>query len=228
MLRKGVSIKMKEMLDYYSFQGELIGSMEKKNLHKKMRAEYLKKGKITVRHKHVRLILMTSNGRVILQRRSKWKGDNAGLWDKTIGGHVTSGDDYELTMLKECAEELGIPSTVVIPELFKKTVAVTDLHILAVLTPILTLDNYQSTRTDKDKGKWTEPNMTQFYIGYYDGPIKFIDSESCGIQVFTPEELAEELKKYPENFTEDIHYILKKFKKYMKPAPKKIEHVLND
>ncbi|MBT4540783.1 NUDIX domain-containing protein [Candidatus Woesearchaeota archaeon] len=218
----------KEMVDYYSYEGELIGSMEKKKMHEKMRNEYFKKGKVSVRHKHVRLILMTSKGRVILQKRSKWKGDNPGMWDKTIGGHVTSGDSYDLTMLKECAEELGIPATIVSNEEFKNAVAVTDLQVLGVLTPLTNLDNYQSTRGITDKEKWIEPHMTQFYIGYYDGHIKFIDKEACGIQIFDIDELKDDLKKYPKTFTEDMKYIVKKFKHLIKPAPKKVEHVLND
>ena len=219
----------KEMVDYYSYEGELIGSMEKKKMHQKMRNVYFKKGKVSVRHKHVRLILMTSKGRVILQRRSKWKGDNPGLWDKTIGGHVTSGDSYDLTMLKECAEELGIPSTIVSNEEFKNAVAVTDLQVLGVLTPLVNLDNNQSRRGGSNKKKtWVEPSMSQFYIGYYDGHIKFIDKEACGIQIFDVAELEEEMKKHPNAFTEDIKYMVKKFKHFMKPAPKKKEHVLND
>jgi isopentenyldiphosphate isomerase len=219
---------IKEMIDYYSYEGELLGSMEKKRLHEKMRHEFFKKGKITVRHKHVRLILMTSKGRVILQKRSKWKGDNAGLWDKTIGGHVTSGDSYDLTVLKECAEELGIPATVVAPENFEHAVSITNTEVLAILTPVLTLDNYQSLRGGVNSKKWVEPHMTRIYVGYYDGPIKFIDKEACGLQVFTADELKHELKKNPEMFTADMNYIIKKLKHLMKPAPRKRIHVLND
>jgi len=218
---------MKEMIDYYSEEGELVGNIEKKHMHEQMRKEFLNSGKITVRHKHVRLLLMTSKWKNNPQRRSKWKGDNPGLWDKTIGGHVTSGESYDLTMLKECAEELGIPATTVRLDQFEHSLSVTDLHILGILTPVLTLDNYKSTRNHNGK-KWVEPGMTQFYIGYYDGPIRFIDSESCGIQVFNAEELDEELKKYPESFTEDMHYMMKRFRKYMKPSPKRKFKVNND
>ena len=42
------------------------------------------------------------------------------------------------------------------------------------------------------------------------------------------EELEEEMRDHPELFTEDMQYILKKFKKVLKPAPKRVEHVLND
>lgn len=218
---------MKEMLEYFSTQGESLGAMEKSRLHKSMREEYKKKGKVSVRHKDVKLILMTSNGRIILQRRSKWKGDNAGLWDKTIGGHITEGDSDDLTMIKECAEELGIPATVVINEKFKSTVAVADLTILGILTKLVYLDNYQSLRKGKD-GIWVEPAMTQFYIGYYDGPIRFVDSESCGIQVFSIEELKDEIKQSPQLFAEDVKFIISKFAYSIKPAPKKAVRVLND
>jgi len=215
-----------ELLDIYSFEGELVGQMEKKEFHETIRQEYKEKGSTSIRHKHVRLFLMTSKGRVILQRRSKWKGDNQGLWDKTVGGHVTSGDTFELTALKECAEELGIPSTIVSPEIFDNTAETTDLSVLAILRPVALLDNYQSHRMNEGS-KWVETGMTQFFIGYYDGSIRFIDSECCGLQVFNLEELDDEIKQYPDNFTDDIKYILSKFRGLIKPIEQK-KHVLSD
>ena len=220
--------KMKEMLEVYSEEGEKVGELEKSEAHKQMKGEFFGKGKSPIRHKHVRLILMTSKGRIILQRRSRWKGDNPGMWDKTVGGHVTEQDSYDLTMLKECAEELGIPATIVSKEEFEHTASITDLTVLGVLTKIAYLDNYQSSRIEHNKKVWTEPSMTQFYIGYYDGAIRFIDKESCGIQVFELKELEEELKEASNSFTDDIKYILKKFKDKIKPIKSKREHVLND
>jgi len=196
-------------------------------MHEGMIKEYHKKGKVSVRHKDIKLILMNSKGFVILQRRSKWKGSNPGMWDKTVGGHVIAGDTEDLAVLKECAEELGIPSTVVSNADFKNTAATTDLTILGVLTKLTYLDNYQSKRYAKGK-LWIEPAMTTFYIGYYDGPMRFVDSESCGIQIFSIEELEEEMKETPKFFTEDMKYIMTKFKHVLKPAPKKVEHDLND
>ncbi|MFA6919115.1 MAG: NUDIX hydrolase [Patescibacteria group bacterium] len=216
-----------ELLDIYSFEGELVGQMEKKEFHNTIREEYKEKSSTSIRHKHVRIFLMTSRGRIILQRRSKWKGDNQGLWDKTIGGHVTSGDSFELTALKECAEELGIPATIVRPEDFENTVATTELGILAILKPLSLLDNYQSHRIHNGE-KWIETGISQFYIGYYDGAIRFIDSECCGLQVFNLEELEDEMQQYPENFTDDIKYIINKFKGLIKPVEIKKEHTLSD
>lgn len=218
---------MKELLDIYNMEGEKIEQLEKKEVHDRMREEYFSKQSVSIRHKHVRLLLMTSNGRVILQRRSKWKGDNAGLWDKTIGGHVSSGEEFDITILKECAQELGIPATIVKMEDFEHAASTTDLTVLGILTKLSYLDNYKSSRRTQDGKSWIEPNIAQFYIGYYDGAIRFIDSESCGIQVFSKQELLDEIKENPKAFTEDIHYIITKFGDRIKPI-KRIQPVLNN
>ncbi len=219
---------MAELLEMYSEEGELIGEMEKKKFHENQRKEFFEEGKVKSRHKAVKLILMTSAGRIILQRRSKWKGDNAGMWDKTIGGHVTKGDSFDLTMLKECAEELGIPATIIDKSEFENSAATTDLQVLGILTKLSYLDFCKSHRKQKDGKIWTEPSMVQFYVGYYDGAIRFIDKESCGIQVFTLEELKAEIEENPDDFTDDVRYILDKFEKYIKPIEKKGSHELSD
>jgi len=219
---------MAELLEMYSDEGERIGQMEKKEFHTRQREEYLEKGTVSIKHKTVRLILMNSSGRIIMQRRSKWKGDNAGMWDKTIGGHVTKGDGLDLTMLKECAEELGIPATIVGQSDFENSVATTDLHVLGILTKLSYLDSYKSNRMGPDGKIWIEPTMTQFYIGYYDGAMRFIDKESCGIQVFSLDEIKEELKENPDAFTDDVKYIITKFEAKIKPILKKSPHELSD
>jgi isopentenyldiphosphate isomerase len=219
---------MSELLEMYSDEGEYIGEMEKKEFHEKQRKEFFESGKVSSRHKAVKLVLMTSNGRIILQRRSKWKGDNSGMWDKTVGGHVTKGDSFDLTMLKECAEELGIPATIVDKSMFESSVATTDLHVLGILTKLTYLDFNKSHRKQKDNKIWVEPSMVQFYMGYYDGTIRFIDKESCGIQVFSLDELKAEMSEAPDAFTDDVKYILEKFEKYIKPVKVQGTHELND
>ena len=216
-----------ETLDVYSWEGELVGQKERKALHEEMRKEYYEKGRVTTRHKHVRLFLMNSKGRIILQRRSKWKGDNAGLWDKTIGGHVQAGEDFDLTLLKECAQELGIPATIVKEEEFQRAAETTNLHILAIVKKLGMVDNFQSKRLGPDGKTWVEPNISAFYFGYYDGPILFIDAESCGLQVFTIDELKEEMGKNPGAFTEDVKYMMQKWGHLIKPVEKK-KQVISD
>ena len=44
-------------------------------------------------------------GEVLLQRRRPGK-ENGGLWDKTVGGHVSAGEDFDECVLREAGEEL--------------------------------------------------------------------------------------------------------------------------
>jgi hypothetical protein len=53
----------------------------------------------------VNALVADGRGRVLLQRRLPGK-ENGGLWDKTVGGHVSAGEDFDACMLREAGEEL--------------------------------------------------------------------------------------------------------------------------
>jgi isopentenyldiphosphate isomerase len=53
----------------------------------------------------VNALVFDGRGRVLLQRRPRGK-DNGGLWDKSVGGHVSAGEDWDATLLREAGEEL--------------------------------------------------------------------------------------------------------------------------
>ena len=106
---------MNELIEVYNLDGKLIKLEEKDKFHRDIEKEFFSKGKITRKIKTVRLILMNSKGRIYLQKRSKFKFDNPGLYDKTIGGHVSAKDAYDMTLIRECAEELGFPVAILNP-----------------------------------------------------------------------------------------------------------------
>ncbi len=160
---------------------------------------------------------MNSSGRIYLQKRSKIKSENSGLYDKTVGGHVSAGDSFDMTVIRECAEELGFPATVLSPEEFEKSIKVTNLEIIGIFKKIEYIPNLISERIMKNKSKFIQPFMNSFYIGYYDGPIKFADGESSGIEVFSLDELKKEIKQNPDKFTEDIKYMINRYEKYLIP-----------
>ncbi|MDR0283140.1 MAG: NUDIX domain-containing protein [Candidatus Peribacteria bacterium] len=97
---------MAELLEIYDLQSNLIGVQDRKEFYKEIKEEYDAMGTITKKVKTIRLFLMTSAGRIYLQKRSKHKSDNAGMYDKTVGGHVVAGDSFNMTVVKECAEEM--------------------------------------------------------------------------------------------------------------------------
>jgi hypothetical protein len=53
----------------------------------------------------VNALLVNSQGEVLLQRRPPDK-ENGGLWDKSVGGHVSAGEGFDTTLVREAGEEL--------------------------------------------------------------------------------------------------------------------------
>jgi 8-oxo-dGTP pyrophosphatase MutT (NUDIX family) len=53
----------------------------------------------------VNVLLVNARGEVLLQRRPDDK-ENGGRWDKTVGGHVSEGESFDQTAVREAGEEL--------------------------------------------------------------------------------------------------------------------------
>ncbi len=209
---------MSERFEIFDMNGELIAVQERKEFEKEIAEEFAEKGRITRKVRAIRLLLLTSQGRVYLQKRSKMKRANPGLLDKTVGGHAAAGHSYSMTVVKECAEELGFPSTVLDTSEFRKAVRVTDLTIIGVLQLIEILENFVSKRRLADGSFFEQPYITGMYLGYYDGPIRFVDGESCGIESFSMQELRDELAAHPEAFTDDLRFMVDRYEQLMVPV----------
>ena len=85
----------------------------------------------------VNLLLVNTRGEVLLQRRPLDK-ENGGRWDKSVGGHVAAGEDFETTARREGGEELFDDATsarvVVVPSAaFSETCAQQDLTQVVVV-----------------------------------------------------------------------------------------------
>jgi 8-oxo-dGTP pyrophosphatase MutT (NUDIX family) len=53
----------------------------------------------------VNALVVNGRGEVLLQRRRRDK-ENGGLWDKSVGGHVSAGEDFDACLVREAREEL--------------------------------------------------------------------------------------------------------------------------
>jgi len=209
---------MSEKLEIYDLNSKLITIEDRKKFYSEIKKEFKETGKISKKVKSIRLILMNSSGRIYLQKRSRVKTENAGKYDKTVGGHVSAGDSFNMTVIRECAEELGFPATVLEPEEFEKAIKITNLDIIGIFKKLEYLPNFMSKRILVDNSEFIQPYMTSIYFGYYNGPIKFVDGESSGIEVFSLEELEEDIKDNPDKFTEDIKFMVEKYEKFLVPV----------
>lgn len=93
---------MAEELEIYDMNDNLIEIEDRKKFYSEIKKEFEETGKITRKVKSIRLIVMNSQGRIYLQKRSNIKDENAGLYDKTIGGHVAKEDSWNMTLYVDC------------------------------------------------------------------------------------------------------------------------------
>ena len=211
---------MSEKLNIYNLEWDLIGIQDRKDFYSEAKEEFASNWKITKKVHTIRVLIMSSLGRIILQKRSRNKSENPWLYDKTIWWHIIAWDSADNTVIKECAEELSIPTTIVSHADFSSSLKNTKLDIIGILKHIDYIPDYISERVLKDKTVVKQPHTTSLYIGYYDGKIQFVDWESCWIETFSLEELEEELEKNPDNFTQDIHFMIKKYRSHIIPLKK--------
>ncbi len=83
-----------ELLNVYDAEGRVVGA--------KPRHEAKRSGLAVGA---VNALILDRDGRVLLQRRPADK-ENGGRWDKSVGGHVAAGEDFDQTVVREAGEEL--------------------------------------------------------------------------------------------------------------------------
>jgi isopentenyldiphosphate isomerase len=59
-------------------------------------------------HRSVHVLVVSTTGALLLQKRSMRKDTQPGKWDTSVGGHVGFGQSYEEAARREAEEELGI------------------------------------------------------------------------------------------------------------------------
>lgn len=83
-----------ELLNVYDAQGRPVGARRRAEA----KASGLPVGAVNV-------LLVNARGEVLLQRRPEDK-ENGGRWDKSVGGHVSAGESFDETAVREAGEEL--------------------------------------------------------------------------------------------------------------------------
>jgi hypothetical protein len=91
---RGTGEPDEERLNVYDAEGRVVGAAR--------RSEAKRSGHAVGA---VNVLLVNARGEVLLQRRPEDK-ENGGLWDKSVGGHVSAGEDFDETAVREAGEEL--------------------------------------------------------------------------------------------------------------------------
>lgn len=87
----------RELVDIVDEHDDVVAVVPRR----RMRAERL-------RHRAVFIMVTTSDGRLLVHRRSEAKDLWPGWWDVAVGGVVAAGEHYDEAARRELAEEVGI------------------------------------------------------------------------------------------------------------------------
>jgi len=201
------NVNANELVQQFSLDGRPLAPVPRKQAHAELIEAFHAGQPAPAKHRHVRVMMMRSDGSFYLQQRASNKKENPGLIDKPIAGHVGLGDVYDTAVIHECNDELAIPAAVLPEEDYAAIVANRPevLRHQAVLTRVATLSDYVSKdRTLRDGQPWNEHCDTAVYIGCYDGPVRFKDGETSGVEVKDIDHLRAELRAHPEKYTHDL------------------------
>jgi isopentenyldiphosphate isomerase len=73
-------------------------------------------------HRTAHVVVFSSDGRLLLQKRSADKDIQPGKWDTAVGGHLAPGETYEQGARREMSEEIGVPSDLPLTWLFRSKI----------------------------------------------------------------------------------------------------------
>jgi isopentenyldiphosphate isomerase len=83
-----------ELLNVYDATGRIVGA--------KPRREAKLSGQAVGA---INALIVNGAGQLLMQRRPGDR-ENGGYWDKSVGGHVSAGEEFDQTLVREAAEEL--------------------------------------------------------------------------------------------------------------------------
>jgi isopentenyldiphosphate isomerase len=160
----------------------------------------------------VDVLLFTSRGDIVLQKRSHTKAHNAGLLDKSIGGHIVYGDTADYTVMVESVQELLTPSIVLKDDNdFLKTFDLLKEYTetISILKPI---EVHEWTLNKLHDGSQKPVNnVVHMYFGVYDGRMRPADREAAGMLYYSYENLKREISQNPSQFTDDLIQMCKRY-----------------
>ena len=87
-----------ELLEIYTPKGKKTGKKESKS-------EIHRKGLF---HATVHVWIFTKKGKILIQKRSKKKELNPGVWDVSVAGHIKFNENIKKAAKRETLEEIGI------------------------------------------------------------------------------------------------------------------------
>ena len=192
---------MNEIFDLVDDEDRVIGRAGRDEVH----------GNPALLHRVVHILVFDGRGRIYLQKRSEDKDVQPGRWDTSVGGHVDAGEERESAVLRELAEELGIPGRG-IPG---RDIPSRDITGSGASPPHLVyLHKYRH-------GNEYESELVTTWITRWDGPFHLQESEISEGRFWDPEEIDHLVERVgtPGPFTPNFLDELRRWREAGSPLP---------
>lgn len=125
-------------------------------------------------HRIVRLFVFNSKGDFLLQKRSMNHANMPGKWDNSAAGHVDVGEDYQIAIVREAEEEIGVRG--------------------------ISAREVCSYYKDETEGGKYKKRFQKLYITIYDGEIIFDENEVSEVRWISVGALSEWMSATPDDF----------------------------
>jgi isopentenyldiphosphate isomerase len=158
-----------EVFDVVNDRDEVIGQATRRETHARR-----------LWHRAVHALAFDASGRVFLQKRSHLKDTSPGCWDSSCSGHLDSGETYDVAVVRELGEEIGLTVT---PE-----------H---GLTPLFKVEARAETGWE----------FVWVYRLQSEGPFTLHPAEIERGEWFSPDEVSRGIVERPREFTRAFKFI---------------------
>ncbi len=131
-------------------------------------------------HRAVHVLVFRGDGKVFLQKRSRWKDCAPRCWDSSSSGHVDAGEDYLVAAVRELGEELGLK-----------------VSGSEALVPLLKLGACIETGCE----------FVWIYRTQSEGPFELNPAEIESGDWFSPDEVSRLMRERPRDFATAFYYL---------------------
>lgn len=166
-----------EFFDVVDVNDDVIGQASRSNVHRE-----------NLLHRATHLFVFNVQGMIFLQKRSKMKDCFPDCWDSSVSGHCEKGESYDVCIVREMKEEIG-------------------LHTPDPPTPILKVNACKETGYE----------FAWLYKILNEGPFTLQESEIEKGDWFTPDEVNRWIKRNPKDFAPSFILLWGKFWKKIQP-----------
>jgi isopentenyldiphosphate isomerase len=97
-----------EIFDVVNDRDEVIERRPRSEVHR-----------LGLKHRATHVLVFNARGEVFLQKRSRMKDRQPGVWDSSASGHLDTGEDYDACAVRELREEIGLTISPPPQRLFK-------------------------------------------------------------------------------------------------------------